>query len=130
MFLGHGGDGGLEFPSQIECQMANGAEGMSRVADAQSAVVFGKLSIEHVEAALDEPAAAQVLEQERGVGLFPGEARDRIRRGVAHLALADGVPFEADELLRAGPVEISRLDQVGGRGDGASLQSAPALLPS
>lgn len=129
VFLAHGGDGGLEFSSQIERQMAHGAEGMGRVADAQPAVVFGELRVEHMEAALDEPAAAQVPEQERGVGLFPGEARDRVRRGLANSAFVNGVPFEADELLGARPVEIPRLDQVRGRRDGACLQSAPVLLP-
>lgn len=109
--------------------MADRAEGVPRVTGARPAMVFGELSVQHMEAALDQPASPQVLKQERGVGLFPRKARDRIRSRRADLALVDGVPFEADELFRPRPVEISRLDQVGGRGDDPRLQPAPAFFP-
>jgi hypothetical protein len=100
------------------------------MADAQPAVVFREFRIEHMEAAFNEPAAAQVPEQIRGVDLFPGQARDRIGGCFADTPLVQGVPLEADELLRARPVERSRLDQVCGRGDGPRLPATPAFFAS
>jgi hypothetical protein len=128
VFLAHGGDGRLEFPGQIERRMADRAQSMTGMADAQPAVVFGEFRVEHVEPAFDEPAATQVSQQIRGVGLFPGQARDRVGGGFADTPLVQGVPLEADELLRARPVEISRLDQVRGRGDGPRLPAPPAFF--
>jgi hypothetical protein len=69
-----------------------------------------------------------VPKQIRGVGLSPGQARDRVGGGLADTPLVQGLPLETDELLRARPVEISRLDQVRGRGDGPRLPATPAFF--
>jgi hypothetical protein len=69
-----------------------------------------------------------VPEQIRSVGLCPGQARDRVGGCLADTPLVQGVPLEADELLRARPVEISRLDQVRGRRDGPRLPPPPAFF--
>lgn len=128
VFLAHGGDGRLEFPGQIERRMADGAQGMTGMANTQPAVVFGKFRVEHMKAAFDEPAAAQVPKQIRGVGLSPGQACDRVGGRFADTPLVQGVPLETDELLRPRPVEISRLDQVRGRGDRPRLPATPVLF--
>ena len=49
----------MEFLGQIDGQMSNGAEGVSRVAGVDAAMVFAKMGIQNVEAAFDQPAASQ-----------------------------------------------------------------------
>lgn len=130
VFLAHVGGRTVEDSGQIDCKMADGRQTMSRAAGAGAAVVFAQLGIEDVEAAFDQPAAAQVLQQECGVGPLAREAGDGIGRRRASLALRDGAAFEADNLLRAGPVEITGIDDVGSRRDGSRFETATALLSS
>lgn len=118
----------MEDSGQIDCKMADGRQSVGRAAGAGAAVVFAQLGIEDVEAAFNEPAAAQVLQQEPRICLRAREAGDRIGRRRANLALHDGVAFEADDLLRAGPVEITGIDDVGSRRDGSRLKTATTLF--
>jgi len=108
--------------------MADGRQSVGCSASAGSAEVFAELGIEDVEAAFDQPAAAQVLQQERGVSPLAREAGDPIGRRRAHLALHDGAAFEADDLLRTGPVEIASIDHIGGRRDSSRFETATALF--
>lgn len=114
---------------QIDCEMADGGQSMSCAASAGSAEVFAQLGIENVEAALDQPAAAKVRQQLRRVGLRASETCDGIGRCGADLAFDRGTAFEADDLLRAGPVEIAGIDYVGRRRrDGSRLKAATTPL--
>lgn len=101
---------------------------MSGAAGAGAAKVFAKLGIEDVEAAFDEPAAAEMFQQERCVGLVAREAGDCISCRRAGSALRDRPAFEADNLLRTGPLEIATVDHVGGRGHGSCFDAAAALF--
>ena len=128
VFLAHVGGRAAEDSGQIDCKMADGRQSVGRAAGAGAAVIFAQLGIEDVKAAFDQPAAAQVLQQERGVGFLAREAGDRIGRRRANLALHDRAAFEADDLLRAGPVELTGIDYVGSRRDGSRFETATALF--
>ena len=128
MFLAHGGGGGLEFLGQVQAHVADGAEGLAGVTGAEAAVVFAKVGVEDIEPAFEQPAATQVLQQERGIGLLAGQAGDGKGRVLTDLAFLKGVAFEADQLLRAGPVEVFRFDEVGRGGDRAGFDSTAILL--
>ena len=49
------------------------------------------------------------------------EADERVGRARASLSLLNGVTFQADDLLRAGPVEVVLVDERGRRSDRACL---------
>ncbi len=128
VFLAHVGGRLVVVSGHVDGEVADGGQSMSRAAGASAAEVFAELGIEDVEAAFDEPAAAQMLQQERSIGFVAREAGDRIGRRRAGLALRDRPAFEADNLLRTGPVEIAGIDHVGGRGDGSCFDAATALF--
>ena len=106
VFLAHVGGRAAEDSGQIDCKMADGRQSVGRAAGAGAAVIFAQLGIEDVKAAFDEPAAAKVLQQERGVSPLAREAGDRIGRRRAGLALHDGAAFEADNLLRTSEAPV------------------------
>ena len=128
MFLAHGGGGGLQFLGQVQAHMADGAEGLASVTGAKAAVVFAEVGVEDIEPAFKQPAAAQVLQEERGIGFLAGQTGDGIGRGFTDLAVLDGVAFEANQLLRAGPVEVFGFDEVRRRGDGAGFDTTAIFL--
>ena len=128
VFLAHVGGRDAKDSGQIDGKMADGRQSMSCAASANAAVVFAQLGIEDVKAAFDQPAAAKVRQQVRRVGLRASETCDGIGRCGADLAFDRGAAFEADDLLRAGPVEIAGIDDVRRRRDGSRLKAATTLL--
>ncbi len=129
MFAAEGTDRLAKSSGEVEGDEANAGQCVSGVAGASSAGVFTQRRIEHIEAAVfDVPAATQVFQQECGVGLVAGEAADGVGHALPSLALLDGVAFQANQWLRAGPVEVALVDEARRGGDGARFQTAAALL--
>ena len=129
MFSAEGADGLGESAGEVEGCEANAVQSASHMPRAATAGIVSQNRIEHVEATvLDVPAAAQMLEQERGIGLGSRQAGDGVGRAAASLALLDGVTFQADELFRAGPVEVLLVDGRRGRGHGARFETTAILL--
>ena len=89
--------------------MSNRAEGVSRVAGTDTAMVFAKTGIQNVEAAFDQPAASQQGQQQVRVRLSSGQACDRVRRRLSDVVLFQRVAFQANELFRTGPVAPVRI---------------------
>jgi len=72
----------------------------------------------------------QVFQQKDRIDCGTRQAGDGIGRTATSLALLDGVTFQANELLRAGPVEVLFVDRRGGRGDSAGFEAAAILRDS
>ena len=87
-----------ESAGEVEGGDANAVQSASRVTRtaaagviAQDRVEYIHDRVEHIEATvLDVPAAAQVLEQERGIGLSSRQAGDDVGGAAASLARASG----------------------------------------
>ena len=129
MFLAEGTDGLGESAGEVDGCVADTAEGAGGFARAEAAGIVAQHGIQHLEAAvLDVPAAAQMFPQERGVRSIACETGDRVGRARACFSLFDSVAFQADELFRAGPVEVVLVDERGCRRDAARLEATAILL--
>ena len=129
MFTAERTDGLCESAGEVEGCEANAVQSASRMTCAAAAGIIAQDRVEHIEATvLDVPAATQVLQQKGRGGCDTRQAGDRVGRAVASLALLDGVAFQADELLRAGPVAVLLVDRRGRGGDGACFEATAILL--
>ena len=129
MFSAQLADSLAESAGEVEGAETNAGQRVSRVARAGAAGIIAQYGVEHVEAAiLDVPATTQVFQQERGIGLVTRQAGDRVGHALPSLSFLDGVAFQPNDLLRAGPVEVLLVDETRRRRDGASFQTPAALL--
>lgn len=93
--------------------MTDGAQGVGRVAGADSTGVFPEPCVQHIEAAVfDVPASAKAFEQECRIGFLTRQAGDSVRHGASHLSAFESLPFQSDQLLNARPIEITVVDEV------------------
>ena len=129
MFTAEGANGLGESAGEVEGCEANAVQSASRMTCAGPAGIIAEDRIEHIEATiLNVPAATQVFQQKGRVGFGTRQAGDRVGRATTSLALLDGVAFQADELLCAGPVEVLFVDRRRGRRDGSRFEAAAILL--
>ena len=119
-----------EAAGEVDGHVADRVECAGGVAGAGAAGVVAETDVQHVEAAvLDVPAAAQLIQQVSRVGLGSRQAGDGVGRALANGAVGQlRVPLQAEQLLSAGPVEVTVVDGRGRRGDSAGFDATAILL--
>ena len=130
--VGVGADGLLDrevvFAEEIEGGCAEDRQDARGGLRADAAGVFAEDGVDLVEDfVFDLPAATRQGQQSRSVSRCSRAAGDGVCRGFRRL-FATHIAFELQQLLSTRPVEIVRVDQIGGRRQPANFQAARGFV--